>query len=108
MAKNPAAITAEIERLRAELVEAEKAESERLERAVLRAAKRSGLLRLGLSAGEFESRFRELVATAKGDEKRDDRAVRNEARELRARSFAGAGRPSAAGFQPLGGGENER
>lgn len=63
MTKNPHQIRREIAALERKLKEAEKEQQRKSERAIVRAAKRTGLLKVNLSAAELESAFRRIVSS---------------------------------------------
>lgn len=64
MSKNPHQIRREIAALERKLKEAEKEQKQKAERAVVRAARRSGLLNAELSPAELEAAFRRIVSPA--------------------------------------------
>lgn len=61
MSKTPEAIQGEIQRLKDQLAGAKKAEIEKKERVILRAARRAGLPSLNWNAAQFEGAFRKLT-----------------------------------------------
>lgn len=84
--KKAEVLETQIEKLKRELQEAKKAEAAQkkeeeakriaaMERAVLRAAKRSGLLKSGLTSRELEDAFRKLASSDDGEDKPQNEAA---------------------------------
>jgi hypothetical protein len=75
MPKNPAAIRRQIADLQADLKAAEAEAEKKAERTITRAAKRSGLAKIGLDSKTLEREFRAIVRRVRNQEASDNPAA---------------------------------